>query len=93
MTSLKTLPRPQTAEKCAERKVRNRLSARKSRERRMAYVLQLENSLKVANERIRHLEAQLRLAREVESFVSEDCVLSQALFEPDDVGLMVGCGN
>ena len=46
----------------------------------MTYLLQLELSLKTANERIRSLEAELRSSR-AESLVAEGCILTQALFD------------
>lgn len=44
-------------------KERNQLSARRSRERRMAYLLNLEFELQVAHLRIQRLELELRAAR------------------------------
>ncbi len=73
------------------RKERNQLAARKSRQRRMAYILQLELSLKNANERIRRLEAELRVMR-AESLVTDGCMLTQALLEPGQIG-MCCCGD
>ena len=70
-----------TAEqKKQSRRVKNQISARNSRQRRMTYLLQLELSLKTANELIRSLEAELRSSR-AESLVAEGCILTQALFD------------
>ena len=52
----------------------------------MAYILQLELSLKHATERIRSMEAELRTLR-AESLVTEGCMLSQALIEPIGMGI------
>jgi hypothetical protein len=52
----------------------------------MAYVLQLELSLKHAAERIHRLESELRCMR-AESLVTEGCMLSQALIDPMRMGI------
>jgi hypothetical protein len=57
-----------------------------SRQRRVAHVLQLELSLEHAHERIRHLEAELRLAR-AESILADGCMLTQALIDPMEIGI------
>ena len=64
----------------------NRISARKSRQRRMAYILQLEMSLKSANEKIQALEKELRCVR-AESIVTDGCMLSQVLLDPTQMGI------
>ena len=52
----------------------------------MAYILQLELNLKNANERIRQLESELRLAR-AESFIAEGCIPLQPLLNPEQFGM------
>ena len=42
-----------------ERKARNRLTAKKSRDRRNAYIEQLETNLRLANERVMELERRI----------------------------------
>lgn len=71
------------------RKQKNQLSARLSRQRRLARVLQLELSLKDAHERIRQLEAELCFAR-AESIVTSGCMLTQALVDPIEMGIYEG---
>lgn len=63
----------------ATRRKKNKLAARKSRERRLAYVLHLELSLKQATERIKYLEAELRAER-VESIVAN-------MLDPGQMGM------
>lgn len=67
--------------KAERRRIRNRQSAWRSRQRRMAYVLQLEHGLRVANERIRALEVQLQSHRG--GMALEGCILTQAMFEEE----------
>ena len=55
-----------------ERKAANRLTAKKSRDKKMAYVQQLENELKLAHERIAELTAQLNYSRHLEMLSSFD---------------------
>ena len=78
---------PLTAEqKKQNRRERNQQSARQSRQRRMAYILHLELSLKTANERIQLLEKELRSAR-AESIVAEGCMLTQALIDSEHMSV------
>ena len=78
---------PPPSESTAQlRKEKNQLSARLSRQRRLAHVLQLELSLKHAHERIRRLEAELRVSR-AESFLVDGCMLFQELIDPVDMGV------
>ena len=75
------------------RKERNQLSARRSRQRRAAYLLKLEFELKVAHLRIQSLEAELRAAR-AGSIFEESCTAMAAeeeggiaLIDPIDMGI------
>ena len=52
----------------------------------MAYILQLEISLKSANEKIQALEKELRCVR-AESIVTDGCMLSQVLLDPTQMGI------
>lgn len=69
----------------SSRRTKNKLSAHHSRQRRMAYVLQLELNLKHAVERIRDLEAQLRHFK-VDAIVTDGCMLSEAFIDPVQIG-------
>ena len=42
-----------------ERKVRNRVTAKKSRDKKNAYILELETRLRLANERVMELERRM----------------------------------
>jgi hypothetical protein len=52
----------------------------------MAYMLQLELNLKLATDRIRALEAELRSLR-AESLVTDGCMLSHVLIDTDMMGI------
>jgi hypothetical protein len=66
------------------RREKNQAAARQSRQKRVAYILQLELSLRNATERIHVLEQELCSLR-VGSM--ESCMLSQALLDPEHMGI------
>ena len=74
-----------TAESAQLRREKNQASARQSRQRRVAYTLQLELSLRNATELIRSLETEILRLR-AESLLTDGCMLSQALLDPTQMG-------
>jgi hypothetical protein len=55
-----------------ERKRRNRITAKHSRDRKNAYIQHLEMSLRIANQRIMELERRIESMERVQHFVEEN---------------------
>jgi hypothetical protein len=66
------------------RRARNRITARESRDRRAAYILQLENDVKQLNERVAQLESDLARSNPTTSFMID--YSNPVLLSPEQMG-------